>query len=331
MIAALGSAIGNNKDAGAWMVPVVLGLVLALSAIVLLFWPLLRFGEIEKLPLVVALGVVSGSIAVWAAGLLQGILEPRLRFPFLADLWLSGLVEETAKLALPLLLLIAARRWFGDPRTGVLMALISGVTFGVLEGMQYIFSDGGNNQHLAMGLIRPLVESLHPLWTAIVAGAIWLTAHRSARVFTWIGLSAWLTASVLHSAHDGLFAQRADRTHTTASATDWTRSSIVETAVVVNLFSLLFVLIAMLILRHLLRELVPPTAVDANPPRWRPRLTLWGVPRATREQWAAEGSAAGPVELSARRHSSSHHSTPDHSEPGDAPSHHSAHRHQPRH
>ena len=38
----------------------------------------------------------------------------------------------------------------------------------------------------------------------------------------------------------------------------------------------------------MLRELVPPTAIAQNPPHWRPRLVLWGVPRATRTQWEAE-------------------------------------------
>lgn len=64
-------------------------------------------------------------------------------------------------------------------------------------------------------------------------------------------------------------------------------AEVVREGIALNVFSIGVAVISFLILRHFLRELVPPTAVAANSPHWRPQLKWWGVPIATRKQWAA--------------------------------------------
>lgn len=231
-------------------------------------------------------GLFSSLLAVGI--LLEGTLEPHLNVPFVVDLWLSGVVEETIKIAVPVLLLIVARERFGDPRVGVLMVLISSAVFGVGEGIQYVASGSGSNNHLLMGLVRPVVEVAHPLWATIAAGAIWLAAHRSGRVITWAGFAGWFVAVALHSIHDGVLGGHVRGTHNHSSDINVSVTQAVADAVVVNAIGIVLAVVTFLILSQVLREIVPPSAVAKNPPHWRPRLALWGVPRATRTQWEAE-------------------------------------------
>ena len=207
VLTAAAGAVGTTGTSRWWLVPAVLGLVLTMTGILLLFRPRFRFAELgtAQLRLVIGAGLVSGIIAFLVASFIEGRLEPRMHVPFAVDLWLAGAIEETCKLAVPVLLLIFSRRRFGDPRAGVLMVLISAAVFGLGEGIQYITSGTSANSSLLLTLVRPLTEISHPLWTAVAAGAIWLAAHRSGRVLTWVGLAGWLVSSLLHSVHDGLF------------------------------------------------------------------------------------------------------------------------------
>ena len=49
-------------------------------------------------------------------------------------------------------------------------------------------------------------------------------------------------------------------------------TDVVEGAVGGNIISLVTAVITFLVLRRVLRELTPPTAVDTAPRSWRPRL-----------------------------------------------------------
>jgi hypothetical protein len=263
-----------------------------LSAVILFFDRLLRFGELPRLGLIVGAGLVSGAVADLVAYAIEPVLEPALGVPFAADLWLSGPVEETSKLLLPLLLLVFARRTFGDPRAGVLMVLISGAAFGVWEGFGYVTSATGENGTVLAGLVRGVAEIPHPLWTAIAASLIWLAAHRAGRAVTLAGFVGWLIAVVLHSVHDGIGAARSSGTGNTIGQT--AVPSIGDAIVfgaLANILTIVTIVVALLILRYVARELVPPTAVVANPPRWRPRLKRWGVPRSARVAVAEKPAA----------------------------------------
>ena len=74
-------------------------------------------------------------------------------------------------------------------------------------------------------------------------------------------------------------------------------TDVVEGAVGGNIISLVTAVITVLVLRHVLRELTPPTAVDTAPRSWRPRLAPWGVPAATRERWASENPVSSPSRI----------------------------------
>lgn len=282
--------IGDHGDKPWWWQAIVLvGFALAMSSMVAVFWPLLRFGELPRLGLTIALGLVSGAVASAVAVAIEGYLEPAVGSPMWVDLWFAGVVEETSKLAVPVLLLLFARRIFGDPRTGVLLVLLSGVVFGVWEGYTYLMNATGAHETLVMALVRPFGELTHATWPAAAAALIWLAAHRAGRFLTLAGFVGWLIAMAQHSLHDGLLARGAVTTHNTAGAENMTLEQAVSAAVILNLVALIWFLIAFAIVRVFARELVPPTAIAHNPPRWRPRLHWWGVPHRKR---AASSDAA---------------------------------------
>ncbi|OPX14948.1 PrsW family glutamic-type intramembrane protease [Gordonia sp. i37] len=272
--------VGNSRSGRWWVWPAALGVLLVMTGVVTLVAPHLRFTELNQLPLTIVIGVVSGAIAIGIATAIEGLLEPHLHLPFAADLWLAGPIEETCKIAVPLFLLICARSVFGDPRRGVLMALISGSVFGIGEAIEYMGGGSGTNSHLLQALTRPLAETGHPLWAGTAAAAIWLGAHRSGRVATTVGFLGWLTAAAVHSVHDGIGSFGQHGSTNTVTDQDFTLTEVVQEGVMLNVFSILVAVASYLILRHVLRELVPPTAIATNAPRWRPRLARWGVPRA---------------------------------------------------
>lgn len=282
VIVGISGTIGNASGGDAWRILTAVGLIPAGLAFVFLVQRHLHFEQLSQLWLFVAIGLAAGVIAAFAGTLIEGVWEPALGFPFAADLWLSGFVEETLKLLIPFLLLVFARRVFGDPRAGVLMALLSGAAFGVVEGLQYV-SRGGENSLLVMGWVRALAETCHSLWTAIAAVLIWLAAHRAKRILTVAGVSGWLVAAVLHSVHDGMGAGGSTGTENRTGDKDYdTTAKIAEVVVGSNAVSIIFAVIAFLILRHVARELVPPTAIETNSPHWRPQLHPWGVPHSRR-------------------------------------------------
>lgn len=275
--------LGQGASERWWQILSAVGMIAIMSSIVVLFDRVLRFGEIPRLGLVALAGLASGVVAILIAWLVEPVLEPALGVPFAVDLWLSGPVEESAKLALPFVLLVVSRRLFGDPRAGMLMVLMSGAAFGMWEGYGYATSTTGENGLVLAGLIRGLGEVTHPLWTAIAAALIWLAAHRARRIPTLAGFVGWLVAMALHSLHDGIGAFHVSGTQNTiADSGATTLTGAILIAVVLNVVTLISILITMLILRPVARELVPPTAVADNPPRWRPRIRLWGVPRRDR-------------------------------------------------
>ncbi|WP_440710852.1 PrsW family glutamic-type intramembrane protease [Herbiconiux sp. YIM B11900] len=289
--------LGDGAGSDWWKLVAAAGMLAILSAVILFFDRLLHFGELPRLGLIVVMGLVSGAVANLLAYAIEPVLEPALGVPFAADLWLSGPVEETSKLALPLLLLLVARRVFGDPRAGVLMVLLSSAAFGVWEGFGYVTSATGENGTVLAGLVRGVGEIPHPLWTAIAASLIWLAAHRAGRAVTLAGFVGWLIAVVFHSLHDGIGAARVSGTGNTISQTAVpTIADAIVFAALSNVVTVITIVVALLIVRHVARELVPPAAIATNPPRWRPRLKLWGVPRRARAA-VAEGQVA-PAEAS---------------------------------
>lgn len=271
-------SIGSDVDTKWWLILAGVGIVLVMSAIVLFFQRLMRFHELPNFWTVVLMGVVSAVVANGVAVGLEAYLEPAIGMPFALDLWLAGVVEESAKLLVPFLLLVWAPRRFGDPRAGLLMVLISSAGFGVWEAISYL--KGSDNPYVivANGVDRSTGEIPHALWAGFAACLIWLAAHRLGRAFTTVGLVGWLIAAAQHSIHDGILSIGVVGTRNTSHA-DFTADDAGRLIILGGVYNLVWIVIGFFLLRYVARELVPPTAIAHNPPRWRPRLRGWGVSR----------------------------------------------------
>ena len=67
VITAAAGAMWNSGESAWWIAPVAVGLILALSGIVLLFRPRLRFAEVADPPVIIGAAVASGLIGPAAA------------------------------------------------------------------------------------------------------------------------------------------------------------------------------------------------------------------------------------------------------------------------
>ncbi len=117
-----------------------------------------------------------------------------------------AVIEETAKMIVPLVIFLFLRR--RSPGLGAILGIASGAGFAVLETMGYGFTallaTGGNLAAVDQTLVwRALLSpASHVAWTGIVAAALWRTAdpRRSFRAPLLIG--AFVTAVTLHATWD---------------------------------------------------------------------------------------------------------------------------------
>jgi RsiW-degrading membrane proteinase PrsW (M82 family) len=156
--------------------------------------------------------------AVWATGLLSGlvgtVVAATLEFRTLhrlgtVPMLFVGLIEEAAKLLVPLAVLLLLR--YRRPADGLLLGVASGAGFAALETMGYAFvtllkSQGSlpavTNLLLLRGLLSP---AGHMAWTGITAAALWRAADAG-----WTGralaraLGIFVVVVLLHAAWDGI-------------------------------------------------------------------------------------------------------------------------------
>jgi RsiW-degrading membrane proteinase PrsW (M82 family) len=119
-----------------------------------------------------------------------------------------GLIEESVKLALPLVLFL--RRRFLDPSAGVLIGVAAGMGFASFESMGYglvelIESHGEIGDTEALLAVRGVLSPAgHAAWTGLVCSVLWRTraSDSDARAPLWIA-AAFLTAVGLHALWDG--------------------------------------------------------------------------------------------------------------------------------
>ena len=119
---------------------------------------------------------------------------------------LVGVIEEAAKLIVPLVLLLLTRP--RDPRGGIVVGIAAGTGFAVLETMGYGFQallsagsvDAVGQTLLLRGLLSP---AGHLAWTAFVVAALWRvpTARRRGRAVAGV-VGAYALAVVLHTLWD---------------------------------------------------------------------------------------------------------------------------------
>lgn len=269
-VAGLALGVAADRTEVLWLAPLAgVGVLAVLMGFCLIAWLRLRLTEAIPARQVVMWGVVSGVVAYGIAWLVEGRLSGSLESA------LTGPIEETAKLLVPVMLYFALPKRFRDPRAGFALVLISASVVGLLEGLQYLWPQSVENittytgggrpdtqsvswsrdfQVLSMAAQRPVAELMHPILTGFVAAVAWFFAwHKGHRLFTWWAIGAWALAAALHSLNDAI-------------PSSWPGALVLTCWLVILIGSYY------LLYRRSARQLVPPTAVPDNPPGWRPHL-----------------------------------------------------------
>jgi RsiW-degrading membrane proteinase PrsW (M82 family) len=154
--------------------------------------------------LVALVAVFGGVIGTVAAGTLE---YDTLRRLGTVPMLFVGLIEESAKLIVPLAVLLFTRH--RDPRAGVVIGVASGMGFATLETMGYGFNALLSSRSLAAVdqtlLLRALLSPAgHVAWTGLTTAALWAIAsspHKGRAVVR--ALLTFLAAVLLHAAWDG--------------------------------------------------------------------------------------------------------------------------------
>ena len=176
----------------------------AIPLTVLLLAQSSRIGPLVPTRIVLVTAALGGLFAICAAGLeesIAGLLFGR------ASILLVGIIEESAKLVVPLLVLALAHRVTRGG--GIVIGIAAGTGFAVLETMGYGFAallarDGGLGALDATLILRGiLVPAGHVAWTGAICAALWYLVETSHKVRGVIALvAAYAGAIILHTAWD---------------------------------------------------------------------------------------------------------------------------------
>jgi RsiW-degrading membrane proteinase PrsW (M82 family) len=153
---------------------------------------------VEPLPSLATCFVVGGLVGTAAAALLEyETLVDLGGLPLLA----IGLIEESVKLAIPLVLFL--RRRFLEPSAGLLFGVAAGMGFASFESMGYGLAElisshgqlGATELLLALrGLASP---AGHAAWTGLVCAALWQARVRRPVPGWWTPVAAAFCAAVV--------------------------------------------------------------------------------------------------------------------------------------
>ncbi len=153
--------------------------------------------------LVLACFLIGGVLGTTVAGIIEFETLHSFTVP---NLFAVGLIEETAKLIVPLGLFFAWKcRSEGD---GLLFGVASGMGFAALETMgyglaTYVHSQGNIGATEQVVLVRGLLSPLgHASWTGLVAATMWRERGKTGRLATWPMAGTFLLAVFLHAAWD---------------------------------------------------------------------------------------------------------------------------------
>lgn len=163
-----------------------------------------RSGPVVPGRIVLVTVAASGLFGICAAGLEERIADAVLGG---ASILLVGVIEESAKLVVPLIVLALVHR--ATRGGGLVIGIAAGTGFAVLETMGYGFgallSKGGGLGALDTTLVLRgvLVPAGHVAWTGAVCAALWFLVETSHRARGALALAvAVLGAVVLHTAWD---------------------------------------------------------------------------------------------------------------------------------
>jgi protease PrsW len=154
---------------------------------------------------VTTVALVGGVVGVVLAGLLEYDTLKDLRVLPMVGV---GLIEETAKLIGPVVVLVVLRRR-RVPADGLLVGVAAGAGFAVLETMGYalvvLIRSGGSVAALDDVLLMrgAMSPAAHMAWTGITAAALWIAASRGWSGWSWAWFVAgFVVAVALHATWD---------------------------------------------------------------------------------------------------------------------------------
>lgn len=153
--------------------------------------------------LVLTCFLVGGVLGTTVAGIIEFKTLHSFTVP---NLFAVGLIEETAKLIVPLVLFIAWR--YQSEGDGLLFGVASGMGFAALETMgyglaTYVNSNGNIGETEQVVLVRGLLSPLgHASWTGLVCATMWRERGKTGRFVTWAMVGTFLLAVFLHAAWD---------------------------------------------------------------------------------------------------------------------------------
>ena len=157
------------------------------------------------LPTLLACALFGGLIGTLAAGLLE---QATMTSTSPASVAWVGPIEELAKMIVPVVVFVVARKRFRSELDGLLFGVAAGMSFAALETMGYelvalVGSQGNLNVLDETILIRGLLSPLGPAaWTGLVAATLWRERERTGRPFSLAVLGFFLVAAALHSVWD---------------------------------------------------------------------------------------------------------------------------------
>ncbi|GAA4717843.1 PrsW family intramembrane metalloprotease [Phytohabitans rumicis] len=155
------------------------------------------------------------AVAALFGGVIGVVVAGQLEYDALRDLGALPMVgvaviEECAKLLVPIAILAVLWRRRRDPSDGLVIGVASGMGFAALETMGYAFTallaSNGNigaveETLFVRGLLAP---AGHTAWTGLTAGALWAFAARPTARRALIFLGTLAGAIVLHALWDSL-------------------------------------------------------------------------------------------------------------------------------
>ncbi|PRY15193.1 PrsW family glutamic-type intramembrane protease [Kineococcus rhizosphaerae] len=153
--------------------------------------------------LVATVAIAGGVVGTVTAGTLE---YDTLRTLGTVPMLFVGVIEEFAKLIVPLVLFLVLRP--KDPRGGVVVGVAAGTGFAVLETMGYGFQEllrarsiaAVDGELLLRGLLSP---ACHIAWTGMTVAVLWRipTARHRVRA-VWAFVATYAAAVALHATWD---------------------------------------------------------------------------------------------------------------------------------
>ncbi|HEY4929327.1 MAG TPA: PrsW family glutamic-type intramembrane protease, partial [Acidimicrobiales bacterium] len=242
----------------------------------------LPIGRLPGLRSLTGIGIGGGLVGFGIAFGLESVIDHH--FGLSTVLWLTGPIEEGAKLLVPFLLLVFGAARFKDPLVGLYLVLVSGATTGAVEGAEWESRTSHVWLHLQLALVRPAAELPHVFVTGFAGAVIWLAAWRRGRSMTLAGAGAFAIAAGLHSLHDGFITLFGVSPQPAPSSIAQSAGDAIGKGLAGGFFALGIGIAAFLLGRHGARELSSPASVAGAPPPWRPQIKTWGAINPVRVQ-----------------------------------------------